>query len=518
MKTIVVNNFARGITEDRYAGRAGEYSVSKHFDILTYPNRLQPLRGMTTDTASTGIGNMIVSSSDGLMYGTGLNASNGRLWQRSGYGGADVWQHVPTNDQLSGAVPNYDFLVEFKDCGHVRTIHWASANLLVASDPAGGSSASTQALTYSSIGQGLVHPKDKVLYFPYRTSSASYIGKISSNATVWTGLSATAFTLPSQYRAYCLSYWGNYLAIPLTLTTGNSFTSSIVALWNRDTSLTTFDETIPWGTGNLKVLNNLSGALIGISSASANDTSTIQDYDAIYIKAYTGGAEPILIKEIKAQHLASGSSQPVCTINPRVNFIQNNRLYFSIDVTPSDGTPAYHGLWSVGRNKLSGEYTVVLERMATTDSSETSVIAAAINGDFVDMVHTAAGTLTATINGTTSASTYGATSLYESLVNPEMDALDKMKKKKLHSISVRCQPLPTSGQIVLKYRVDSTGLLSDWVTARTYTTAGGMGFEAPKPTSGFYTDGYNYEFRLESTGGAVITSFAYKYENLETNI
>jgi hypothetical protein len=113
---------------------------------------------MTADTAGTGIGNIIVGT-DGLLYGVGTNSANGRLWQRSGYGASDLWQHVPTNDQLSGAAVNYDFLVDFQNAGNVRTMHWASNNLLVASDPAGASSATTQALTFSSIGQGLVQAR-----------------------------------------------------------------------------------------------------------------------------------------------------------------------------------------------------------------------------------------------------------------------------------------------------------------------------------------------------------------------
>jgi len=528
MKTIVIDNFSRGIADDRYNGITGECGFCKHFDILTHPRRLQPLRGMSTDTASTTIGNIIVAS-NGFLYGVGVdgsNPSNGKLWVRAdnnttasstgSFGASSTWRAL-TNNQLSGATVNYDLIVENPDAGQVRTLYWASNNLIVASDPLGASSASTDALTFSSIGQGILHPKDKTIYFPYKTSSAHYIALIAPNATAFGGKNYTAFTLPFLYRCYCLSYYGNYLAIPMTSVNGIGVNGSVVALWNRDTSTTTLDETIPWGAGKLQVLNNLNGVLVGVNTLSAAYSGSFQDYDAIQIKMWAGGAEPTLLKELKAIHLA-GSNQPTVTINPRVNFIYNNRLYFSVNVNPNDGKQAaWYGLWSVGKNKLTGEWTVSMERVETNSNTGTGVIAAAISGDFVSMAHTAEGTLTYTSNGVTSSSTYGATSVYESLVNPGMDPADKMRKKKLYAIQVNCLPLPSSASLVLKYRIDSDGDSSDWVTLKTYSTTDGSSFDVPNIPSSGKSDGYNIELRLESTGGAVPIAFAYKYDVLSSN-
>ncbi len=517
MRTLTVNNFARGLTEDRHGGRTAEFSFSRHFDILTYPRRLQPLRGMTLDTASTGIANMTVAS-NGLMYGSGTTAGNGKLFYRTGYGGADTWSALSTN-QVSGVAAVFDLLVDWPDAGNVRTIHWCSTNLLVASDPAGASSVQTQALTFASMGQGFVHPKDKKLYIPYKTTSAQYIAIISPNSSPFGSYAPTGFSLPFQYRAYCLTHYGDYLAIPQTTVNGISNTGSIVSLWNRDTSLTTVDENIPWGAGSLQVLNNVNGALVGISTLSANYTGSFQDYDSVQVKVYQGGAEPILVKEIRAQHIA-GSSHPSCTINPRVNYVFNNRLYFSVNIVFGDSIqPSWYGLFSCGKNSVTGEWTVVLERGATNDNSETGVIAAAQTGDFVSMVHTAAGTITSTTNGQTSSSSYGATSIYESLVNPDMAEEDTIQQKNLFAIGVNFLPLPTNASVVLKYRVDSSGDDSDWVTVKTFTTAGKTRFVATDAAGETFVAGVNYEFRIESTGGAVIKSFSYKYKaDTSTNL
>lgn len=519
MKRFIVNNFARGMADDRYGAQPAEFGFSKHFDILTHPRRLQPLRGMAAHTISTLIGNIILAS-NGLMYGVGdTGSSNGKLWKLAGYGVSDDYAALSTN-QLSGAAISYDFLVEWPDAGQTRTIHWASTNLLIASDPAGASGASTQALTFVSIGQGLVHPKDKNLYFPYQaTATTPKIGILTPNGSPFGGLSGSPFALPSQYRAYCLSWYQNWLAVPLTTQAGTGIQSSLVGLWNRDTTATTFDETIPWGAGSLQVLNNLQGALIGISTASANFAGTFQDYDAVLIKVWEGGAEPIQIKEIKVPYLAGGTPTanfPRATINPRVNFVKDNRLYFSINLVPGDGVnPARYGLWSVGKNKVTGEWTVTQERVATNANTETGVIAAAMAGDFASIVHTAEGTLTKSNNGVQSSGSYNATSVFESGVNPGIDDADKFLKKKIFGLSVNTLPLPSGAQVVLKYRVDSTGADADWTTLRTYTTTGGSQFDIG---AGVLTDGFNHEYRLESTGGAVILGFTGRYDIIQTNI
>lgn len=524
MKTIYINRFDGGMTEDVYNASAGEFSITKQFDILTYPGRLYPLRGMTADTTSTGIGNL-TNASDGLMYGIGTNAASGRLWQRSGYGATDVWQHVPINDQLAPTNVVYDFLVDWPNAGNIRTIHWASTNTLLASDPAGGGSAAQQALTFTTIGQGYVHPKDNILYFPYNTSSASLVGAITSNGSAFGAFNATALTaIPKQYRSYCLTSFGNYLAIPVSNTvSGSSVNGSLVYLWDRDTSLNTISESIQWGAGYLKVLNNLNGILIGISELGSDSlqAGVTQDFNAIQIKAYAGGTEPTLIKEIKANHLP-GTNRPSVSINPRVNFVYKNRLYFSINVNPNDGvSPSYYGLFSVGKNKTTGQYAVTMERMATNDNSETSVIAAAIAGDFVSMVHTAVGTLTFTINGQTSSSTYGATSVYESPVNPNMTLLDKTALKNLVAVAIMTTPLTSGAQVVMKCRVDSNPTGS-WTTLFTKTATSPdtllTSYETPILPSMAVPDGINYEFRLESTGGAQIVGYLYKFQVKESNL
>lgn len=522
MPRVTINNFGNGTADDYTHAGVGQSAISKHFDILTYPRRLQPIRGMgntsPTEPSSTGLGAIILGS-NGLFYGIGDTGSQGRLYKKVGTGASDAWTAFTTN-QLSGAAisasaGHYDFLVHFPEMGATRKLFWSSTNLLVASDPAdGGASADTDVLTFSTIGQGLVHPKDKILYFPYQTSSATLIGKITSHASDSFGtVNYTAFTLASRYRSYCLSYYGDYLAIPMT-TTGGGVDGSLVGLWDRDTSLTTLNETIPWGEGSLKVLNNLNGNLIGISEFPDPTGNGTIDQAKIQIKVYSGGGSPTQIKEIIAQKI--NSSTPSCTINPRVNFVKNNRLYFSVNVVHGGTAPAYYGLWSVGLNK-NNIWTVTLERLATNDGSDTGIIAAGLKGDFLTCVHTAVGTITDSINGSSPTTTFTATSIYETGVNPDMPDGDKCVQKQLKTVYLKHLPLLSSGQIVVKYRVDS--LQDDsWTTIITQSTDDSVSTEATSVSGLNFTMGRNYEFRFESTGGAVITDFGYEYDKIQTLI
>lgn len=527
-KVITISSFET-MANDYANGGFGEFSITKHFDTFTYPKRLSPLRGMTAESQqNSSIGNMIVAT-DGLMYGVGVdypgNPTKGQLWVRSGYGGSDGWVALSTA-QLSGATirsGDYAFLVEYPDAGNSKTMFWASTNLLVASNLSGGAaSASTQALTFTTISQGFVHPSDKVLYFGYQTATQTFIGTISADATPFNTHNFTALQLPSRYRVTSLTNYGDYLAISCTSAVGNGFNSSVVLLWDRVTATTTISQIIPWGTGSLQVLNNMGGVLVGVSSMSSTSTGNIQDQDALIVKTYSGGAEPITQKEVLAQRLTS--TVPSVTINPNVNFMYRDRLYFSANVVNGGAAPAYYGLWSFGRTK-TGRWGLTIERMATNAGTETGVLAAAISGDFVAMCHTALGTLTYTQNGNTLSAIYGATSVYESTINPGMDELDGARNKKLVAIFVNYLPLPAAGSVTFKYRVNVTAdaagttLGNGWTTVFTETTDGEVSTEMTRDATGTaFTDGTNYEFRIESTGGAIITSWGYKYQTLPTNI
>lgn len=509
MKRITVNNFGGGITSIVNHGSPGEMSSSRNFDVLSYPNSLFPLASMASATANTAIGNMIVGS-DGYVYGVGTqsdNQSNGGLWHNSG---GTTWTFLTSSGGSAG--PHYNFLVEYKRYG-TKNILFMNNGIMVAVDRAGNLSATAATFTPTYMGQGFVHPKDQILYVPYKISGTTVLGTM--DATTW---SPAIFTLPAQTTVNCLTNYGDYLAIPTTtysngVVPGSSVNTSVVYLWDRNTSNTLPNEAITWGEDALEVMNNLNGTLIGISAQQDDDNMTL------LIKGYAGGGV-FPIKEISIPKQTTTS--PTIVINPRVNFIHRNRMYFSVDLKGGSTSPVQQGLWSVGKNK-QGQWAVTVERFASTNGTDVSVIAAAFRLGYLHCVHTANGTLTTSDGLSSTLSTrFASASIHETCINPGMSDEDKPLKKQLRSFTINTLPLTSSGQIVVKYRVDSNTAWSSATTIFTKTSTSPdtnlVSCSAVKAGATEFTSGYGYEFRIESTGGAQVTSYTYKYEMLETNI
>lgn len=493
MKQITVNNFGGGMATDIYSGSQGEFSTTRNFDILSYPNKLYPLASMASGTADTGIMNMLTAA-DGVVYGLSNHATKGGIWSVNG---SNDWEQEANGGGSSST--STDFFVEHKEYG-ARFLLFYDATGISAVDPIGNTSGSAATFTATSIGQGYVHPKDKVLYVPYQISGTTVIGTMVTNS--WT---PAVLTLPSNYRIVGLTHYGNYLAIGCTIVNTsnipNSVNASVVYLWDRDTSLTTLTESIPWGDNQLQVLNNLNGVLIGISKYQDDDNTSL------LIKGYAGGEVEVL-KEIPA--IKETTTSPSLTINTRVNLIHKNRLYFSADLTGGSTSPSHKGLWSFGKNK-NGTWSTSIERFASTDGSDVSVLAATFRLGYLYTCHTATGTLTDNgILSSTLATRYASPSIYESLVNPNMSDLDKLSKKKLVEVACNYIPIPSGGSLVMEYRVDG----GSWTNIFTETTAGEVKTSTTKPTTGQFTDGYNYEFRIESTGFVQVVGFTYSYQNL----
>ncbi len=560
MAKVVIERFDAGMSDDRYEYSVGQSSVVKGFDILTYPHRLFPTLSSIADTASTGIGNLFTGS-DGIIYGLGADVNNPttnlQMYKKATANSA--WAAI-SNTKGGSSHLNFDLFIEYPDSNNARTIFYANdpggTMGIVQVDKTAGLSINTIAVTnLESVSQGLVHPKNDILYIPYTTNNSgatttcigAYVGSASPPAGYSTGWNAAVLTLPSQLVITSLSWYGNYLAIACAPRGAYSFANtgknqnvslvggsfnSIVYLWDLDAVLATISEVINWGTGILQVLNNLNGRLIGMSNVGGSSVN-VDVRASILIKEYAGGV-PQPIHEISTDKQTT--TQPSVKINPFVNFIYRNRLYFSVDIVGGSTSPNLYGVWSIGKSNTSNQYAIAIEYSATNNNSETSVSAAAITGDYISTVYTAPGTLGFSVVNSDLGTKFVATSYYESCVNPGILLLKNTRlhftlPKQLQTVSLAFYPLVAEQTITLKYRVDSnsgaTGTLgAGWTTIRTYTSANqsegdtNSGFEQPirDAAGASFTSGRFYEFRIESVGGAQILEFAYKYELLKSNM
>lgn len=491
------------MSDDYRSNMIGGCAVLKHFDCLTKSHSLTPFRGVVADTTGQSkIGNLLVGT-DGLFYGLGTDVNNptlGDIYKKATFSGS--WAEL--NNSKSAAAIEYTLFVEQQNYFY----YWKAA-YLVKCDRTGVASVNNtfQNVVWTNVRtNGVVHPKDGVLYIPYDN-------KIATLQTDGTTFNATALTIPdSRYVITGLTPYGNYLAIAIT-PVNNSPIGSQVLLWDRDSSIATVSESIDWGTGILKVLNNIDGYLIGISDAGGSSSSVL-DRDMIVIKVYNGGLR--LLKQVST--IKKTTTTPDAVINPRVNFIFGGKMYFSLTITGGSTSPSLNGLWSIGKNK-EGQYVLSVERVATDDNSETAVLAAAIMGDYVSAVHTTEGTLTISNSETLLANIFTATSACESLI---INDGDSDLTKKLIGVTVMTEPLPAAGSVVLKYRTDEAIALNttNWTTIYTNTTDDSISHGAINiESSGANLPQYKeIQFQILSTGGAVITGLKWKSEVIDKQL
>lgn len=502
MKTVVINQFSEGMALDKYQNGTGLASTIQNYDIFRSPNRLFPMRAMVADTdGQSGIGNLLIGS-DGLIYGLGIDPANPNFQEiYSKATPSTDWDDLANS--LSGKTVNYSLFSEYKNY-----FYTADANrYIMRFDRTGVASSDTtyfDLTSFTTISNGIIHPKDDIWYVG--VDNKVYY-KNGHAGTITLGL-----TLPSTLKVTSLAWYGDYLAIACSNNTnpgvGNAALRSTVYLWNRDTSLSTVSESIDWGTGELLVLNNLDGVLVGYTHTGGTPTFVL-DKDSLQIKVWEGGLFPRLVKEFFT--IKETTTAPSVVINPRVDFVYDGKHYFSANIKGGSTSPELFGLWSLSKSKVTGQHTVTIERII---GSTTGVLAAAMVGDFLVTVDSAVGTTKTSSDSTSLTTAFSTNSVYESVVNPQMELQDRIKKKQLVAVGIHHEKLIANRSVTVEYRVDG----GSWTTVMTSDTDDTVSQETGVIATGDqFTSGYEYEFRITSINGTVIHGLHYIYETLDTN-
>lgn len=502
MKQILLNKFDGGIVNDPRSSLEGAWRAITNYDILTDSHRMTPYRDSEN-------GDSVASTSKKQAFTialrTGTTYSLYGLGVVSGSGKAEVsykdlttgasndlddsgWASTANNASSSGTT-SFNLFVYYKQTG---LIYGARAGTHIwAYDPTGSAAFAdtSHALSYTNIAQGLVHSKDDILYVPYDNKIAK------NNAGSWTD---AALTLPSDLYITSICEHGNYIAIGCASLSGVGH--SRVFIWDRDSSLSTLSDSIDWGEEKLQILEEVDGILIGISLSGSNSTRFSDRVIFRYLSVSNA---------IKFAELLGGTS----TLLPIAKQKINNRIFFMMQITLNGATR--EGVWSVGRNSQYSPMTIVHER---TPNNDTALSSGLLNsfysvGDYLFISYQTSGAFA--LSKTNDQSSYTATSIGETTINPGMPLEDKVLDKKLMSVGCTYEPLPSGGQIVLKYRVNN----GSWTTVLTASTTGATRTEPVTRTSSgtAFTDGSEYEFRIESTGGAIPTGIQYKYEKKVSN-
>lgn len=503
--TVTVPIPTGGVTNDPRDQSASVCRACTNFDIVTDRKRAIPYRdsvdGATNQTTQT-YQNFAVALRTGSSYslyalGVDTGTGNARVDYKDLTTGSahdlddNAWAST-SNNAAGGGSCSFNLFVYYKKTGRIYLDNGSTA--IQKYDPSGSSAWVTNevALSFSKIAQGIVHSQDDILYVPYDNKIAT------NNNGSWT---TTAFTAPSEFYISSICEYGIYLAIACAPLSGIG--RSRVLIWDRNTATTTATSNIDWGEGVLQVIEEIQGFLVGVSYA--NDTT--RTTNRVTCRYYAGASGAIPFKE----YTQSGG----VTLLKQAKQKMNTRIFFMMSVSLNGAQR--EGVWSISKNPNEG-FVVTHERTPNNDTLLTSTGTLRnfiFTGDYLFQAYVNASA-TEVLSKTNDQSSFTATAVIETIINPSMPSGDKIQRKKLMAVGALYDALPTAGQAIVKAKVNGA---TSYTTIFTETTDNAVKTEpVPVPSGGSYlNDGEEFEFRLESTGGAVPSYLVYKYAVDETN-
>lgn len=339
----------------------------------------------------------------------------------------------------------------------------------------------------TSVAQGVI-AKDDNLYLPYN----NILVRVYPSGTV----QDQVLKLPTNLKITSICNFGNYLAIgcsPIASFNG----VSKVYLWN----LTSPDvqESIDWGEGDLRVLENIEGMLIGITDRYLNN-ATGAGRGSMIIQGYTGGV-PQVLKEVFTKKLNG-------IVMPLSKAVKNNRLFFAAKIMTNDaGTEYNEGIWSFGRKNISYPYALTCDFISENiNTSGIQAFGSAANFFFI--THSNDGS----IDKTNDTATYAFTSIVETQI---YDFGDADSDKRLDAFRVSVRKLVSGESVTVKYKVDDA---TSWTTIGTLSTVGALSrtFVREELAGVDFASGREFKFQVTSTGGAEITGWKPKATILST--
>jgi len=563
------NSWYSGISDDPRAISQSGFSIAKHFDIFTNPNRLTPYRSFETDTndgsSSTGmkqyfIKDFLYATASAKLYGLGQKsggltkivykadatqgnwtlpassegngaAKNGTLLEYKDYlwgfqGTTQVWKWgllsgVPTITDSAGTVGTVyntitvvsvvaggtlynvnDILYIGGGSGGTVIVTTVSAGVVTAvtivepgynystgtktttTSSATGTGATigvttvaNTSVTISSNAQGIV-AKDDNGYIFYN----NIVVRIYPSGTV----QDQALKLPTNLKITSVCNFGNYMAIGCSSINIYNGTSKVF-LWNLYSP--DVQEVIDWGEGELRVLDNVEGMLVGITDRYLNNASGA-GRGSMIIQGYSGGV-PQVLKEVFTAKL-NGISMPLSKT------VKNNRLFFSAKIMTNDvGTEYNEGLWSFGRKNVNYPYALSLDYISENITTS-GIQGFGSAGNFFFIAHSGDGS----IDKTNDVATYAFTSILETQIQ-NYGSSDI--EKRLDKIKVSFRKLATGESLAVKYKIDGA---TSFTTIGTFNTVEAISktFLRDETNAVDFKSGKEFLFRFESTGGLEITS------------
>lgn len=503
-----INNFSGGVAQDVRELKTNTFSYASGFDISSNPHKMTPYRVTETETIDSGTLTNFSMSDVAIMKDSvntniyalgqaGIANLNPKFFQKStvmdiatsfqaASGGEDT-----SNNVLKGTLEVYKGKLYCLKTDNTNTflVEYNHATTTTTTKADGGAGTTLNGLTDTNFGvKPFRHPLDDILYLAHGNT----ISKLDN-----TTLTRNVFVLPDDFYVTSITDFGAYLFIVCSPKNGNL--SSKAYLWNRDTSLTTATDTIDFGQGSVMVCENINGTIVCVGSNRIATTNAVFNLSTkLTVKTYTGGV-PVTVFETVT------TSETFRLYNLKTK--QDNKLYFACSAS-LNGT-ALHQIWVCFRNE-SGAWSVSPDRLINNNTALTGTIQGfSIIGDYLWVGFNGDGSF----YRTRYASATYPTATYESLINPNMALEDRTKKKKLQFLSVA--KAKNTGQVVLYVSVDG-GAYQNSITLLANTSL--VKKESKLATGAPFIDGYEFQFKIESTSGAEPTELKYAYDVIEKNI
>lgn len=506
-----IDRFDGGITNNPHDSLSNKAKGLRNFDVLTDPFTLIPYRdsedGDTTNPTTTTKTNYAIARRTGTTYslyalGTQTDGNDSLILSKelttTSTDLSDGAWSTPSNNAGGNTTTQFDVFTYYQNQNEIYYI--SDSRYISAFSPTGSAIIDQEADLGAGIvntAEGLVHSKNDNCFIPFDNKIAV---KDGTNAFVTASLG-----IPAHMKITCVAEYGNYLAVGCAPLSGIG--ESIALLWNMNTTLTEASEVINFGDGELRVIETLNGQLMGISLL-GGDTTRLQD--KIMFRRYTGASDAEKILELAEDTSVANASTQLLSVKQKTD----GRVLFMMRFALHGVDRA--GVWSFGKASPTQPWTLVHESTPDDDASVSSIVLKGFfkvgEYTFQSFINSGTFAVTKTNNSSTS---YTASSIYESTINPDMDKDFDAKTKQLKGFWLRYNVLDGSNDSVkAEVRVDG----GSWIEIFTETGAA-LITEATKDVNGRqFKKGREFEYRVTSTGGGEVIEIGANYETEEDKV
>lgn len=447
----------------------------QHFKV--FPHKLVPQFSTEADETKTlSVVKFIyapwLSTTAFRLWGLGVDIGNSRpgVWFKDSSSDpiGSAWSG-PSSNVASGGARSTDVFFYYKGYLYCFKAGTDLSRYGKIDDTSGASFTDAyQSITYTNVAQPVHHPADDCAYF----FADNKVYRL--NNTTWDGL---VLTLPDNMIIASGSAYGDYLEISCKSKTGLG--DSITYIWDRDSSLSTVTAKPNWGRGNIVHSATLEGVL-----------TVVMDYFTNSALGHTSGK--LVVKQLIGGQPKTVAEFPVTATSYFTGnkFVADEKLHFTFEMARDGGY--IHGIWSVdARGRVE----------VPASEAETDAITAGLRyqgiyktGEYWWIAHSNDGS----VNRTNDQNTYSYTSIMETQATADGD------QSQFYGAMVPFEPLPSGASVSIYCRKLGT---ASWGTVmKTVSTVGATELYVSKDGGAQAPVFSELQFRIEATGGAVITA------------